>query len=71
MTRFPPESRATVYTTLAGPEFRQEIEIKRSRFITVLRRTGDEDGARSVLAGLRKEFHDAAPLLRLRARTRP
>ena len=55
----PPESRATAYTTLAGPEFRHEIEVKRSRFITVLHRTGDEDSARAVLAGLRKEFHDA------------
>lgn len=55
-----PESRATVYTTLAaGPEFRHEIEVKRSRFITALHRTGDEESARSVLAGLRKEFHDA------------
>ena len=54
-----PESRATAYTTLAGPEFRHEIEIKRSRFITVLHRSGDEDSARSVLAGLRREFHDA------------
>jgi CTP:molybdopterin cytidylyltransferase MocA len=46
-----PESRATVYTTLAaGPEFRHEIEVKRSRFITVLHRTGDEEGARAVLA---------------------
>ncbi|QCB97767.1 YigZ family protein [Arthrobacter sp. PAMC25564] len=55
-----PESRATVYTTLAaGPEFRHEIEVKRSRFITVLARTGNEDSARSVVAGLRKEFHDA------------
>ena len=55
-----PESRATVYTTLAaGPEFRHEIEVKRSRFITVLHRTADEEGARSVLAGLRREFHDA------------
>lgn len=55
-----PESRATAYTTLAaGPQFRHEIEVKRSRFITVLQRTGDEDCARSVLAGLRKEFHDA------------
>ncbi len=54
------ESRATVYTTLAsGPWFRHELEIKRSRFITVLARTGDEDGARDVLAGLRREFHDA------------
>ena len=55
-----PESSATVYTTLAaGPGFRHEIEVKRSRFITVLRRTGDEESARAVVAGLRKEFHDA------------
>jgi uncharacterized YigZ family protein len=53
------ESRATTYTTLAGPEFRHELEVKRSRFITVLHRTGDEDHARSSLAALRKEFHDA------------
>lgn len=54
------ESRATAYTTLAaGPDFRHELEIKRSRFITVIRRTGDEDGARALVAGLRKEFHDA------------
>jgi uncharacterized YigZ family protein len=53
------ESRATTYTTLAEPEFRHELEIKRSRFITVLHRTGDEDQARSSLAGLRKEFYDA------------
>ncbi|MBP1136272.1 putative YigZ family protein [Arthrobacter sp. PvP023] len=56
----PRESRATAYTTLAaGPDFRHELEIKRSRFITVLRRSGDEDGARALVAGLRKEFHDA------------
>jgi uncharacterized YigZ family protein len=54
------ESRATAYTTLAaGPDFRHELEVKRSRFITVIRRTGDEDGARALAAGLRKEFHDA------------
>lgn len=54
------ESRATAYTTLAaGPDFRHELEIKRSRFITVIRRTGDEDGARALVAALRKEFHDA------------
>lgn len=41
------------------PEFRREIDVRRSRFITVLNRTGDEDTARSLLAGLRKEFHDA------------
>lgn len=53
------ESRAAAYTTLAEPEFRHELEIKRSRFITVLHRTGAEEQARSVLAGLRREFHDA------------
>lgn len=54
------ESRATAYTTLAaGPDFRHELEVKRSRFITVIRRTADEDGARALVAGLRKEFHDA------------
>lgn len=54
------DSRATTYTTLAsGPDFRHEIEIKRSRFITVLRRAGTEDEARELVAGLRREFHDA------------
>ena len=48
------------YTTLApGPDFRHELTIKRSRFITVLRRVEDESGARDLVAGLRKEFHDA------------
>jgi uncharacterized YigZ family protein len=54
------DSRTTSYTTLAaGPDFRHEIEIKRSRFITVLRRAGDEESARDLVAGLRREFHDA------------
>lgn len=54
------DSRATAYTTLAsGPDFRHEIEIKRSRFITVLRRSATEDAARDLVAGLRREFHDA------------
>lgn len=54
------ETRATSYTTLgAGPDFRHELEIKRSRFITVLRRAGSEDAARDLVAGLRREFHDA------------
>ena len=59
----PPEdtdSRATAYTTLAaGQDFRHELEVKRSRFITVLRRAGTEDQARDLVAGLRREFHDA------------
>ena len=55
-----PESRTAIYTTLAaGSEFRHEIEVKRSRFITVLARTPDEDAARAALARLRREFHDA------------
>ncbi|WP_144658749.1 YigZ family protein [Paenarthrobacter nicotinovorans] len=54
------ETRATRYTTLAaGPDFRHELEIRRSRFITVLRRSGDEHTARDLVAGLRREFHDA------------
>ncbi|UUL75349.1 IMPACT family protein [Pseudarthrobacter sp. Fe7] len=59
----PPEdadSRATAYTTLAaGRDFRHELEIKRSRFITVVRRASTEDAARDLVAGLRHEFHDA------------
>ena len=54
------DSRAASYTTLAAdPAFRHEIEIKRSRFITVLRRADSEDAARDLVAGLRREFHDA------------
>lgn len=54
------ESRSTSYTTLAaGPDFRHELEIKRSRFITVLRRATDEESARELVTGLRREFHDA------------
>lgn len=54
------DSRATAYTTLAaGPDFRHEIEIKRSRFITLLRRVDSEDSARELVAGLRREFNDA------------
>ena len=54
------DSRATTYTTLAaGPDFRHEIEIKRSRFITVLRRADNEETARDLVAALRRGFHDA------------
>lgn len=48
------------YTTLApGEDFRHEISIKRSRFITVLRRVADEAPARELVAELRREFYDA------------
>ncbi|HKS00558.1 MAG TPA: YigZ family protein [Arthrobacter sp.] len=54
------ESRSSAYTTLAaGDGFRHEIEVKRSRFITVLRRADSEDDARALVSGLRREFHDA------------
>jgi uncharacterized YigZ family protein len=54
------DSRATTYTTIAaGPDFRHELEIRRSRFITVLRRSPDEETARSLVGDLRREFHDA------------
>lgn len=54
------DSRATSYTTLAaGQDFRHELEIKRSRFITVLRRAGTEEEARDLVAVLRRGFHDA------------
>ena len=46
------------YTTVAG-EHRHELEIKRSRFITVLRRVETEEQARDLVAGLRRDFHDA------------
>lgn len=51
-------SRATAYTTIDG-EHRHELEVKRSRFITVLRRATSEEEARALVAALRREFHDA------------
>ena len=49
-----------MYTTLAaGDGFRHEIEIKRSRFIAVLRRADSEEDARALVSELRREFHDA------------
>ncbi|WP_420713924.1 IMPACT family protein [Arthrobacter sp. H14-L1] len=44
---------------VAGREFRHELEIKRSRFITVLRRVGTEEAAADVLGSVRREFRDA------------
>ncbi|WP_138442851.1 IMPACT family protein [Sinomonas susongensis] len=51
-------SRALRYSTVDG-EHRHELEVKRSRFITVLRRAETEEEARSLVAQLRREFHDA------------
>lgn len=46
------------YSILAA-EVRHELVVKRSRFITVLRRVETEDQARLILASLRRDFHDA------------
>lgn len=51
-------SHCSSYTTVAG-EYRHEIEVKRSRFITVLRRAETEEEARGLVSDLRREFHDA------------
>ncbi|WP_433876759.1 IMPACT family protein [Sinomonas atrocyanea] len=56
MTETP--SHAARYTTVDG-EHRHELEVKRSRFITVLKRVETEGDARDLVAGLRREFHDA------------
>lgn len=48
------------YRTLAaGPDVTAEVEVKRSRFLAVLRRVGDEDAARRLTAELRRAHHDA------------
>jgi uncharacterized YigZ family protein len=48
------------YVTLAaGPDVRHELVVKKSRFITVLRRVEDEAAARALVAELRREFYDA------------
>ena len=53
-------SRATRYTTLAaGTEAVAELEIKRSRFLAVLRRAPTEAEARALAEELRRGFHDA------------
>lgn len=60
MTYPHPTPGRNCYTTLApGPDFRHELAIKRSRFITVLRRVEDESQARALVSQLRREFHDA------------
>ncbi|MFI7482740.1 IMPACT family protein [Kocuria sp. M1R5S2] len=53
-------SRATRYTTIAaGTEAVAELEIKRSRFLAVVRRAGTEAEARALVDELRRGFHDA------------
>ena len=52
------QSAATSYTTIDG-DHRHELEIKRSRFITHLRRVETEEAARALVAELRKTHFDA------------
>lgn len=52
------DSVATAYTTVDG-DFVHELEIKRSRFITYLRRVESEDQARGLISELRKSHFDA------------
>lgn len=47
------------YRTLARGEYVGEIEVKRSRFLAVLRRVDSEEEARELVAELRKAHHDA------------
>lgn len=52
------DSVATAYTTVDG-DFVHELEIKRSRFITYLRRVETEEAARGLITELRKTHFDA------------
>ncbi len=52
------DSVATAYTTVDG-DFVHELEIKRSRFITYLRRVESEEKARALISELRKSHFDA------------
>jgi uncharacterized YigZ family protein len=49
----------TSYLTVAR-DATAEIEVRRSRFLCVLRRVGDEESARAVVAGQRALHRDAA-----------
>ncbi|WP_026926539.1 IMPACT family protein [Granulicoccus phenolivorans] len=53
------KSGPSAYTVLGTREVVTEIEIKRSIFRAHLRRVGDEDGARELVAELRRTHHDA------------
>lgn len=51
------------YTTLdaeVGGGVEVELEVRRSRFLTVLRRVTDEEAARDLVAERRKEYFDAS-----------
>lgn len=46
------------YTTIVG-QHRHELEVRRSRFITVLERVESQEQANNLLTALRREFPDA------------
>ncbi|MGO4384102.1 IMPACT family protein [Specibacter sp. RAF43] len=52
------QTSATSYLTVDGSH-RHELDVKRSRFITYLRRVESEEAARDVVAELRKTHFDA------------
>lgn len=52
------DSEITGYTTVRG-EHRHETEVRRSRFIAIVRRVDTEEHTRQLLTDLRREFHDA------------
>ncbi|QCP08091.1 YigZ family protein [Micrococcus luteus] len=57
-----PPARCTVLPRLAAGEdgwIVHELEVRRSRFLTVLGRVADEAQARAMIAALRRRHHDA------------
>src|ERR1700712_6102615 len=46
-------------TLVAGQDVFAELEVKRSRFVAVLRRTESEAGARALVDERRRSLHDA------------
>lgn len=50
---------ATYLTLKRGPATREMLEVKRSKFLAVVRRVDSEEEAREMIAELRREFRDA------------
>ncbi|MGB3709161.1 YigZ family protein [Gordonia sp. (in: high G+C Gram-positive bacteria)] len=54
-----PGEPATYLTLKRDVETREMLEVKRSKFLAVVRRVDTEDDAREMIADLRREFRDA------------
>lgn len=54
-----PGEPATYLTLKRDVETREMLEVKRSKFLAVVRRVDTEDEAREMIADLRREFRDA------------